>query len=329
MSQPLILSTWSFGLRGNASAWPALAAGGDSLDAVEEVCRVIDLDREVDSVGFGGLPDRDGNVSLDGCIMLSPQRCGAVCVLRRHLHPVSIARRVMERTPHVMLAGHDADAFAHAQGFQPAELLSDEAGQKWRQWREKPREIDQSQDGDYAPPRPIDTGAGGRLFAPDPDTDPSPNSPADESRWTGHDTISVLALDARGILAAACSTSGTPYKLPGRVGDSPIIGHGLYVDPQHGAAVATGTGELISGLCSSFLAVEHMRRGAPPLDALLVALSRFEEAFHLRHNHQVAMIALRPDGDWASAALRPGYKTSITDTSRSEVIDPDAVLLDD
>jgi isoaspartyl peptidase/L-asparaginase-like protein (Ntn-hydrolase superfamily) len=316
MPEPMILSTWSFGLRGNAEAWPALAAGGSSLDAVETVCRVIDADPEVDSVGFGGLPDRDGRVTLDGCIMLSPDRCGSVCAMSRFLHPASIARRVMERTPHVMLAGEGADAFAEAEGFESAELLSDAARESWGQWQRDPRTLDQSRDRGYEPPpRPVDTGTGGRLFNPD------------EDRPGGHDTIAALAIDTNGMLAGACSSSGMPYKLPGRVGDSPIIGHGVYVDPAYGAAAATGTGELISGLCSSFLAVEEMRRGATPVDALREALKRYLEVFELRSEHQVAMIAMAPDGRWASGALKDGYRTSITDASRSEVTEPDLVLI--
>ena len=306
-STPIILSTWSFGLRGNTSAWPALQDGGSSLDAVEEVCRVIDADPEIDSVGFGGLPDREGNVTLDGCIMLRPAQCGSVCAISRYLHPVSLARRVMENTQHVMLAGRGADQFAESQGFQSQKLLSEEAMKKWEKWRVNPKVIDQSRDGDYLPPRPVDVDEGGKLF---------------------HDTVGVLALDTQGVLAGACSTSGMPYKLPGRVGDSPIIGSGLYVHPEHGAATATGTGELVMGECSSFLAVELMRGGAMPLEALEEALKRIEKSFELRKEHQVAMIALKPDGSWASAALRSGYKTSITMVDRSEVIEPQSVILD-
>ena len=137
----------------------------------------------------------------------------------------------------------------------------------------------------------------------------------------------MLAVDSHGVLAGACSTSGTPYKTPGRVGDSPIIGHGLYVDPNHGAAVATGTGELIMGACATFLAVESMRRGEAPLKAIRCALERIAEQTQLLPQHQVALIALRPDGTHASAALRPGYKTAIVDSQGSRVIEPDAVLL--
>lgn len=330
-SSPLIVSTWSFGKRGNDAAWQALASGGHSIDAVERVCEIADADPEVDSVGFGGLPDSSGHVSLDGCIMLAPDRCGSVCAVRRFMHPVSIARKVMEQTGHVMLAGEGADVFAQAQGFMPADLLSADAQDAYRKWLRDRKPIDQSQDKGSAPLRPIDRGhgsGGGRLFlhrAPEDEPDDKP--PHDESRWKHHDTIGALALDSRGVLAGGCSTSGMPFKLPGRVGDSPIIGHGLYVHPRDGAAVATGAGELVMGVCGAFLAVEHMRNGASPLEALKRTLQRIIDSYALKPEHQVAMIAVSGRGEFASAALRSGYKTSIRSRDRSEVIDPDAVML--
>lgn len=256
--QSLVLSTWRFGLTANAAA---LACGGNALDAVEAGCCAVEADPSVDSVGVGGIPDASGRVSLDGCVMLSPARCGAVCCVREHLHVVSIARRVMEQTPHIMLAGDAADAFAREQGFESANLLTDKARQTYEQRREN----------------------------------------------TAHDTIGVLAIDSDGRLAGACSTSGTAMKLPGRVGDSPIIGQGLYVDPGVGAAVATGAGELITGLCATFLAVELMRGGATPLDALKEVLARAVSAYDLADDDQIGLIALRPDGQWAGAALREDF----------------------
>jgi L-asparaginase/N4-(beta-N-acetylglucosaminyl)-L-asparaginase len=328
MPAPLILSTWSFGQRGNEAAWPGLAGGGHSIDAVQKVCEVVDADPEVDSVGLGGLPDASGHVTLDGCIMLAPNRCGSVCAVRRFMHPVSIARRVMERTQHVMLAGGGADAFAEQEGFLPADLLAANAQDAWEKWKKDHVVADQTRDRGVERQRslrPIDRTGSGRLFLhPGPSEDQEQD---DESKWKHHDTIGVLALDSQGVLAGGCSTSGTPFKLPGRVGDSPIIGHGLYVDPEHGAAVATGAGELIMGICGSFLVVECMRRGASPADALRQTLQRICDAYEIREDHQVAMIALRPDGRWSSAALRPGYKTSRRSASRSEVLDPELVLL--
>ena len=323
MAAPLIISTWSFGKRGNEAAWPILARGGSSLDAVEKACVVVEQDADVDSVGFGGLPDASGRVSLDACVMLSPARCGSVCNVARFMHPVSIARRVMEKTSHVMLAGDGADTFANQQGFLPADLLAAQAQDAWNTWQRDGLSIDQSRDKGTFSPRPIDRPeiAGGKLFYhPGPADD-------DETRWKHHDTIGVLAIDTRGVLAGACSTSGTPFKLPGRVGDSPIIGHGLYVDPAHGAAVATGTGQLLMGVWGSFLVVECMRRGATAIEALRETLTRITKSYTLRPEHQVAFIALQPDGTFASAALRDGYKTSVASGKRSDVIEPELVML--
>ena len=279
---PLILSTWKFGQRGNAAAWPGIHRGGSSLDAVETACRTVEADPEVDSVGFGGLPDRDGTMTLDACIMRSPAECGAVCAVAGYLHPVSIARRVMERTEHVMLAGPGAESFAAAQGFETTELLSETARKAWRERR--------------------------------------PHK--------SHDTICTLALDAEGELAGACSTSGFAYKLPGRVGDSPIIGHGLYVDPRFGAATATGDGELIMPVCASFLAVEQMRGGATPMEAVEVALGRIVEIGTVGDRQQVAMICLSPTGEWAAASLRPAYATALRDPEHDELVAPGRVLLE-
>lgn len=326
MPGPLIISTWSFGQRGNTAAWPALHVGGCSLDAVETACCAVERDPQVDSVGFGGLPDCAGHVSLDGCIMLGPGKCGSVCAVRRYMHPVSIARRVMETTNHIMLAGEGAETFAEAHGFTPADLLSAEAQDAFAQWKKNHAPLDQSRDSglsrSFRPPRPVDRPAStGRLFL-----HPAPDD-FDESSWKHHDTIGVLALDSAGVLAGACSTSGTPFKLPGRIGDSPIIGHGLYVDPKFGAAVATGTGELIMDVCGSFLAVELLRRGAKPLDAACVTLRRITESHDIQPEHQVGLIVLTQEGEFASAAIKSGYKTSIRTKDRDEVIDPDAVLI--
>jgi isoaspartyl peptidase/L-asparaginase-like protein (Ntn-hydrolase superfamily) len=338
-----IVSTWSFGLRANEAAWPLLldpriidakAENIAALDAVEAACAYADAAADIDSVGYGGLPDAEGRVSLDGCVMLAPGRCGSVAGLRSHLHPVSVARRVMERTPHVMLVGSDADRFADRQGFAAAELLSPEARATWEKWRREGGVVDQSRDRALAPGlgfdplRPVDRrhGSDGRLFGDAPPTDALP---ADEARWRHHDTIGCLAIDAQGILAGGCSTSGTPFKVPGRVGDSPIIGHGLYVDPTVGAATATGTGELIMGICGAFLAVECMRRGASPLDAAREAVARIASTYQLEAHHQAAFLVLARDGSFASASLRPGYRTSVRDASGARAVEPGFVAIPD
>jgi len=324
---PLLLSTWSFARRGHDHAWPALSGGGTALDAVETVCRVIEADPEVDSVGFGGLPDAEGGMSLDACVMLGPGRIGGVAGVRRHLHVTTIARAVMERTSHALLVGEGADAFAERCGIEPADLLAPDAAEAWSRWRRAPADVDQSRDGS-AIPRPVDVD-GGRLFGPAAGTDPAGSGTLGPE--SGHDTVGTLAVDRAGVVAGACSTSGTPYKCPGRVGDSPIIGHGLYVEPGIGAATATGSGELITGVCGSFLAVEVLRRGGSPIDAVteviarVVALGRVE--LELRPHHQVAVIALATDGRWATGALRPGFKAVIRTTERHEAVEADHVEL--
>ncbi|TVQ63538.1 MAG: glycosylasparaginase [Phycisphaerales bacterium] len=316
MTPPLMLTTWSFGPVGADAAFPALAQGADALDAVVHAVTAIEDDPDIDSVGVGGLPDAGGRVSLDACVMTDPDRAGAVACLRRHPNPAAVARRVMERTIHVMLVGDDADDFADAQGFAPRELLTDDARRIWEKWRSDPGAIDRDKYKGWLPPRNVEELRGVDVSA----------RRADLSREPHHDTVGVLALDTRGRLAGACSTSGMAFKSPGRVGDSPIIGQGLYVDQTAGAACATGTGELITGVSGSFLIVELMRRGAAPLDAIRETLERIAARFTLQEEHQTAFLALRPDGAWASAALRPGFKHTITTADGSLVQPPHLVL---
>lgn len=214
----------------------------------------------------------------------------------------------MDSTPHVMLAGEAADAYADAVGEPREDLLSPAAAKAWESWKRDGTDVDQVRDAG----RPVDRG-GGQLFD-------------EERRWAGHDTIGTLALDAMGALAGACSTSGSPWKLPGRVGDSPIVGHGLYVDPNIGAVTTTGSGELVMGVCGAMLGVEEMRRGADPTEALLAVLERIESSFDLEEKHQVGLIALRRDGRIGSAALRGGFKVGITTIDGDEVLEPEHVL---
>lgn len=243
------------------------------------------------------------------------------------MHPVSVARRVMERTDHVMLAGPDADDFADREGIVAAELLSPEARAAWEAWRSQPpAPVDQSRDRSLIRLRPIDGGlaSDGRLFGR------TPGSLADatgEARWKHHDTIGTLAIDKRGVMAGACSTSGMPFKLPGRVGDSPIIGHGLYVDPAVGGATATGAGELLIGVCGSFLAVEYMRQGKSPVEATRLVVERIRDSYELRPQDQVALIALRADGAWGAAALRPGFLAASRDDRGVALAPPATVVL--
>ena len=298
MSLPLLISTWSFSLRILEEQFPRLAVAGSALDVVEDCARAAEIDESIDSVGYGGLPDREGRATFDAAIMLSPSQSGAVCAIERHIHPVTIARLVMEKTEHSMLAGVLADIFAEAHHHASQKILSDSALTKWERWRDS-----------HAPPTPLppfDDGTG-ELFG-------------------SHDTIGTLAIDAGGVMAGSCSTSGMAWKVPGRVGDSPIIGHGLYVDPQRGGATATGHGELVSGVCGSFLVVELMGRGATPSEAIHDTLARVAQCWPLEPKAQVAFIATTPEGHWSSGSLRPGFKVSVCNDADHSIHDPEIVL---
>ena len=305
MADPIIISTWSFGRRSHDAVWPALIDGASSLDTVEKVCRVAEDDPAIDSVGYGGRPDRDGRMTLDGCIMLDPRQCGSVACIERHRHPVSIARQVMERTDHVMLVGPLADDFADACGMPPEPMLAPDA---------KAAFDARARGAAGPPPAPIDNPAGA-LFP-------------DEEPWRNHDTIGTLCIDQHGTLAGACTTSGMAWKVPGRVGDSPIIGHGLYVRPGIGGATGTGTGELVMGECGAFLAVERMALGDTPTEACVAVVQRIVDAGPLEPHETVAMIALAADGTWGSASIRPGYRTSIKSMTQDDALAAHRVLLD-
>ena len=338
---PRLVGTWSFSLAAIESAWSTLlgsnssdvdrvAGASDSrsclLDAIEAACQHADLDPGGDSVGLGGLPDSSGRMSLDGAIMESPVRFAGVAALRRHLHPVSVARLVMERTEHTLLCGDDADEFADRHAARARDLLSDEAREAFEKWKASRRDgsaapIDQSKDGSLLGLRPLDPGLGGesagRLFRP--------NTGREGAAPAGHDTIGVLGRDAAGNLAAGCSTSGLPFKVPGRAGDSPIAGHGLFVQPEVGSATATGTGELISGICASFVAVETLRRGGTLLDAVREVMLRIDELGPLQPHHQVAVIVMDAFGNVASGAYRPGFLIATRDEGGGRVSGPDLV----
>ena len=298
MSKPLLISTWSFSLPIIEVEFPKLATAGSALDVVELCAIAAEIDESIDSVGYGGLPDREGRCTFDAAVMLSPHESGAVCGIERHRHPVSVARLVMEQTEHSMLVGSLADDFADSHGLESTSILSERAKTKWETWKKS--------NTPPVPPPPLDVGTG-ELFG-------------------SHDTIGTIAIDASASMAGSCSTSGMAWKVPGRVGDSPIIGHGLYVDPQRGAATGTGHGELISGICGSFLIVELMGRGASPKEAIHDTLARLAECWPLKKEHQVAFIATTPSGKYAAGSLRPGFKYSVCDDKSARILDPDIVL---
>ena len=276
--KPLVVSTWDFGLPANRIAWDLLAGGAPALDAVEAGVRRVEADPEVTSVGYGGLPDRDGHVTLDACVMDHHGNAGAVAFLEGFKHPVSVARRVMERTPHVMLAGEGARRFALAQGFPEQDLLTAEARARWQEWQ---------QEKEYRP------------WAP-----PSP---------ANHDTIGMLAVDAAGNLAGACTTSGLAFKMHGRVGDSPIVGAALFVDNEVGAACATGVGEEVMKTCGSFLIVELMRQGATPQEACEEGIRRIAARHDDLTGVQVGYLAVDRRGRVGAYDVQPWFQYALSD----------------
>lgn len=307
MPDPLMLATWTFGRAANAAGWPHLVApDGGALDAVEHACRQAEADPENMTVGFGGRPDAAGEVTLDAAVMRSPARCGSVCFVRRFVHPVTLARLVMERSPHVLLVGDGAERFARAHGQPEQDLLTPAARAAYDAWR---------------------AASPGAAAAPEANIEERSAPPPGQTGTGSHDMIGVLALDGAGRLAGACSSSGLAFKHPGRVGDSPIVGHGLYVDPARGAAVATGHGELIMGVCGTFLAVERMGQGDSPRRAAEAVIRRVAEADDLADDDQVGLIALAPSGVWSSAALRPGFRVAVRTADRDDLVDPAYVAL--
>ena len=279
--RPLVVSTWTHGLAANEAAWAVLARQGRALDAVEAGVRVSEADPNVDSVGLGGLPDRDGHVTLDACIMNERGECGSVACLESIKHPTSVARLVMERTPHVMLVGEGALRFAREQGFTPEDLLTPRAKAAWEEWRKKSGE-------------------------------PAPRS---------HDTIGMVAVDAQGRLGGACTTSGLAFKMHGRVGDSPLIGAGLYVDNEVGAACATGLGEAVIRVLGSHLIVELMRRGLTPNEACREAVARTIARTPDDGNLQVGFLAIDKRGEIGACSIRPGFQYAVHDTEGNTLHD--------
>jgi N4-(beta-N-acetylglucosaminyl)-L-asparaginase len=271
--KPMTIATWPNELA-TAAAWKVLAGGGSALDAVEQGAQIPEADPSNTSVGLGGLPDRDGTVTLDACIMDAAGNAGSVTFVQNILHPISLARKVMEKTPHLMLSGAGAEQFAAAEGFPKVNLLTEGSKKAWEEWKVK-------------------TGY-----------QPMPN----------HDTIGILALDQKGLLSGGCTTSGAAYKMHGRVGDSPIIGAGLFVDNEIGAATATGLGELMMKTLSSFLIVELMRQGLSPQEACEEAIHRIATKYPDKvkpADVQSGVIAINPAGEHGAYSLRPGFSYTI------------------
>jgi N4-(beta-N-acetylglucosaminyl)-L-asparaginase len=300
---PIALSTWKHGFEPNRVTYEALRAGGWSLDAVEIGAKYCESDLTCMSVGRGGIPDTEGFVTLDASIMDHEGNCGAVAFVRKYEHVASIARRVMLKTPHIMLVGDGAEEFARREGFTESDLITPKARALWNEWMKQPDKLHvrlrRSSEGEheYIFERIDDSGVRSQI-------DRGSIKPVNES----HDTIGILGIDSQGRLAGACTTSGLAFKLHGRVGDSPIIGAGLFVDGEVAAAVATGTGELVMRACSSFHVVEMIRQGIDPSEACERAIQRIARDKHLNADMQVGIIALRADGAWSARSLRPGFQ---------------------
>ena len=277
--RPLVISTWKHGMPANKEAWKTLSAGGRALDAVEAGVRVTESNPDISTVGIGGYPDASGVVTLDACIMDEHGECGSVACLKDIENPISVARMVMEKTPHVMLVGEGAKQFAVENGFQAKSLLTEKSRAAWKMWKaEHPDAVKQG-----------------------------------EINIENHDTIGMVAIDANGNLSGACTTSGMAWKLPGRVGDSPIIGAGLYVDNEVGAATATGMGEAVIRAVGSFLVVELMRQGNSPEDACRLAVERTVAKSKNWKDLQVGFIAIDKQGRYGSFCIQPGFDYAVMD----------------
>lgn len=291
--KPIVISTWNHGIPANTEAWKTLSSKGKAVDAVEKGVMIPEADPAIRSVGYGGYPDRDGNVTLDACIMDHRSEVGSVAFLQHIKHPISVARKVMDDTPHVMLVGEGALEFALSKGFKKENLLTDESKKDWENWLKK---------SEYKPQINIEN----------------------------HDTIGMLAMDSEGDLAGACTTSGAAWKMKGRVGDSPIIGAGLFLDNEVGAAVCTGLGEAVIRTSATTVVVELMRNGASPHEASRQVIERIYKV-HKNHSDlphlQVGIIAVSKSGEVGAFSLRKGFNYAVYDTENgNRLIDSDYIL---
>ncbi|TLF44264.1 isoaspartyl peptidase/L-asparaginase family protein [Maribacter aurantiacus] len=285
---PIAICTWDFG-NATAKAWEVLSAGGSSLDAVHQGVMVEENNLDNQTVGNGGRPDRDGNVTLDACIMDKDANCGAVLAIQNIANPISVARKVMEETPHLMLVGKGAEQFAYEQGFEKQNLLTEQSKKEWEEWKKTSQ---------YKPIINIEN----------------------------HDTIGMLAIDEKGDIAGACTTSGMAYKMAGRVGDSPIIGAGLFVDNEVGGATATGVGEEVVRTVGSFLIVELMRQGKSPQEACEEGVKRIIAKNKDKQDFQIGFIAINKQGETGAYCIHPGF-TYRTYTKQGHVNNPSGSYL--
>jgi len=269
---PVVVATWRFH-NATKAAWEVLEKGGTSIDAIEAGCRVEEADLKNTTVGNGGAPDREGNVTLDACIMNKDGGYGAVVCMENIAHPISVARKVMEETPHVLLAGKGAEQFAVEQGFKRENLLTETSKKAWLKWKVK---------SEYKPIINIEN----------------------------HDTIGMLAIDKNGDISGGCTTSGMAYKMAGRVGDSAIIGSGLFIDNTIGGATATGMGEEVLKTVGSYLIVELMRQGRTPQEACEEGVKRIVASNPNYQNFQVGYVALNKQGEYGCYCIHGGFGIS-------------------
>ncbi len=289
INKPVVVSTWNFGMRANAKAWEVLAGKGDSLDAVQQGVMIIESDPTITTVGYGGYPDRDGHVTLDACVMRGNGDAGSVACIEHIMHPVSVARMVMEKTPHELLVGGGALQFALSQGFKKSKLLTPQAEKAWKEWLKKKQ---------YKPVINVEN----------------------------HDTIGMLALDENGHLSGACTTSGVAFKMHGRVGDSPIIGDGLFADDEVGAATSTGMGEAVMRTCGSHTVVEMMRLGHSPTEACRLAVERIISKYPDYKKIQVGYLALNKYGEYGGFCLQKGFQYAVKDHKTNQLFNSDHLL---
>ncbi|MFN3939443.1 MAG: N(4)-(beta-N-acetylglucosaminyl)-L-asparaginase [Chitinophagales bacterium] len=275
ITAPIVVSTWDFGLQTNAEAWKILRNSGNVLDAVEAGVRAAEADLKSTSVGLAGWPDREGKTTLDACIMDSNYNCGSVVFLEKIKHPISVARKIMETTPHVMLAGEGAQKWALENGFEMDNYVNPESLKAYEEWLKT---------SEYKP----------------------------VINFENHDTIGLIAMDAKQNLSGGCSTSGMAFKIRGRVGDSPIIGAGLYVDNAVGACTSTGVGEEVMRIVGAHLVVEKMRDGMRPQKACRMAIERIVEIRKEKiQNIQVGFIAINKIGECGAFAIHPGFTYAV------------------
>ncbi|MET0244678.1 MAG: N(4)-(beta-N-acetylglucosaminyl)-L-asparaginase [Flavitalea sp.] len=300
---PIVVSTWDFGQAANLEAWKILETNGRAIDAVEAGVQIPEADPTNQSVGYGGNPDRDGRVTLDACIMDEFYNAGSVACLEHIMHPIKVARLVLEKTPHVMLVGEGALEFALANGFKKENLLTPKSEADWKEWLKTSK---------YEPQMNIEN----KQY--DKENDPMPGG------IENHDTIGMIALDSKHNIGGACTTSGLAYKMRGRVGDSPIIGAGLYVDNEVGGATSSGVGEEVIKIVGAHLIVELMRNGKSPREACRIAVERIiKRSPEKAKKIQVGFLAMNKKGEYGAYALQAGFTYSVKSKSVQKVFASD------